>query len=330
MKVAMILSFSLYFSLICLRFVFSSVALLRSAIGLTYAFQVAFLKREEPLGLHSQAIEHILTTRRELNISSYAAFSLYRMAHHRLQSRQLIAGSGPLPVQLESIEFLNLSDASIDLGAVLLGVQDVLRLAQKLHNIDKSDSANVEEHALALLPRIKSALVDLESWFNRAPASWHPRYLQTSEHEGVRQLLESASLPLIPQVRLYHDPWVAYQMNFYFQSQLVLHSALLETLVGIVQTTSRIDRKEAMRQELETQEQNVAAPSDALVQSLPMLIASSVNPVPDIDACQKKKIGQCFAQAACWTLQQVQHVPLDDKEFANRVVTWLQQQSSLD
>lgn len=287
------------------------------------------MNREDPLGLHIRVIEHILTARMERNISSYEPFSLYRLAHHRLQSRQLMKGQDLLPVQRECIKFLNLADPAIDLGAILLRAQEMLSFSQRQSNVGNVDPRHAEEHALTVIQQIKISLTELEAWLDRIPSSWRPQHLQISEHDDIRLLLDRASLPLISRVRRYYDPWVAYQNNFYLLGQLVLRSALLDTLAGIMQTTFDIDRSVELQHEFVSQELGMAEHSEAIIESIPLLIASSVEQALHLDVFQKKKIGQCFAQAACWTLQQIQHVPPDHRAFADQALAWLHQQTSL-
>jgi hypothetical protein len=252
------------------------------------------------------------------------------MAHHRLQVRQLLRGLDPLPVQLECIDTLDTSDLALGLGAILLRVQQVLRFSKELLAADMSDtSTNMQEKAAGLIREMNSALAKLESGYVGVPPSWQPRYLQAVHHPEIQHILHTASLPAISQVRLYHDSWIAYQMNFYNQGSITLRSAFVDTMAWTASNASDADHLERLSQDAQTQHTMIVRSADALVESIPILIGPTEFRTSEVEFCHGKKISQCFAKTACWTLQQCTHITPEHKSFADRAISWMQRSHGL-
>lgn len=112
-------------------------------------------------------------------------------------------------------------------------------------------------------------------------------------------------------------------MNFFYQGQIALRSALIDTLACITSSQTDESRMDALKREIESRKSTIARLSDSVVESIPMLICSTELHISGVELCAGKKIGQVFARAACWLLQQGERVPPRHKDFADKAILWL-------
>lgn len=263
-------------------------------------------------------------------MSSSSGFQLYRMAHHRLQTRQLVLGLEPLPVQLDCARILNTNDSSVGLGLILLKEQPLLHLIHESLTADVSDPARVEEQASSFFQRVAIILDELEKWSSQIPSSWAPQYLRVAENQEIQQFLQEASLPAIGQICVYNDPWIAYQMNFFHHGQLALRSSFIDLMTWTFRNNPTSTLVESPSLEIETQKAAITRFAGAMIESIPVLMGCKNVHTSEFDFYHSKKIGRCFAQGACWALLSVQHLPPEYRQFADNAVSWMQKLESRD
>ncbi|KIL86457.1 hypothetical protein FAVG1_10286 [Fusarium avenaceum] len=275
-------------------------------------FEVVFMVREEPLKLHCNAIEHLLTSKgtEQMKISSNSA--IYRMANHRLQVRQLGFGLTPLPMQLASINMLDPSIPSQCLVGIQLRAQQTIALSR---NLLSGDSMNKPtwEHLLSLLSRIYHHLNELEEWNFNLPTSWKPKQIELAEHEYVLRDFTANSLPFTPYVWIYEDPWLAHQMAFFYQGQIVLRTAVLDILVAMKHYGNTYLGSNLIQHEIATQEMVIIGQGDILMESITPLLALIESDDAGAIHLAGNKISRCYARAICWTLQQGTRLPAEQK-----------------
>ncbi|KAH6950825.1 hypothetical protein DER45DRAFT_619349 [Fusarium avenaceum] len=291
-------------------------------------FEVVFMVREEPLKLHCNAIEHMLTSKGSGQIGFSISSAVHRMANHRLQVRQLGLGLGPLPVQLACIDTLDPSRPSQCLVGVQLRAQQTIALSRNLFSED-SLSIPTWDHLSSLLSRIYHNLDELEAWNINLPELWKPKRIELAEHEHVLRDLISNSLPFTPHVWIYEDPWLAHQMAFFYQGQIVLRTALLD----IVDVMKHYDNTylgcSPVKHEIAIQETTILSQGDILMESITPLLA--LIELDDAGAIHLagNKISRCYARAICWTLQQGTRLPAKHKDFARQAEDWMRSVSDI-
>jgi hypothetical protein len=284
--------------------------------------------REEPLKLHCNAIEHLLTSRGTEQIEISSSSAIYRMANHRLQVRQLGLGLNPLPVQLASIDMLDPSMPSQCLVGIQLRAQQTIALSRNLLFRDLLNRPTWDQLS-SLLSRIYHHLGELEEWNINLPVLWKPKRIELAEHEHIFQDLIANSVPFTPHVWIYEDPWLAHQMAFFYQGQIVLRTALLDILDVMKYYGNTYQASALVQREIATQETTLLGPGDTLMKSITPLLASIEPDDAGAIHLTGNKISRCYARAICWTLQQGTRLPPEHKDFARRAEDWMRSISNI-
>jgi hypothetical protein len=284
--------------------------------------------REEPLKLHCNAIEYLLTSKgtEQMGLSSTSA--IYRMANHRLQVRQLGLGLNPLPVQLASIDILDPSIPSQCLVGIQLRAQQTITLSRNLLS-EGSFSRTTWDQLSSLLSRIYHHLDELEKWNINLPVFWKPKRIDLAEHEHVVHNLIANSLPFTPHVWIYEDPWLAHQMAFFYQGHIVLRTALLDILDAMKHYGNTYLDSAPVKHEIARQEMLILGQGDILMESITPLLASMESDNARAIHLAGNKISRCYARAICWTLQQGRRLPVEHKDFARRAEDWMRSISDI-
>ncbi|KAG9496451.1 hypothetical protein J7337_013039 [Fusarium musae] len=278
-------------------------------------FEVVFMVREEPLRLHNNAIEYLLSVRGIEQIQSNVGLALYRMANHRLQVRQLGLGLGPLPVQLACIDMLDLSTPRYSLNKMQLGAQQTLAMTRNVSSFHWEDLS-------LLIIKIQVQLEEYEQWKASLPQLWVPKRIRLAEHRDVLQALIAGSLPLTDHVFVYKESFIAHQMSFFYHGELALRSALIDALFAM--KNMFLDQPD-FEQEIEVQKTAISRVADILVESSTPLLASI-----HFDDCgsfrlTQERITLCYARGICWALQQEKRVSAEHKSFTYRLENWIRQ-----
>lgn len=284
--------------------------------------------REEPLKLHCNAIEHLLTSKVTEQIGVSSSSAIYRMANHRLQVRQLGLGLDPLPMQLACIDMLDPSMPSQCLVGIQLRVQQTISQCRNLLSEDFFSNPMWDQLSL-LLSRIYHHLDELEEWNNNLPVLWKPKRIEIAEHEHVLQHLTANSLPFTPYVWIYEDPWLAHQMAFFYQGQIVLRTALLDILDAMKRYGNTYLGSTPVQHEIATQETTILSQGDILMESITPLLALIESDDAGAIHLAGNKISRCYARAICWTLQQGARLPAEHKDFARQAEDWMRSVSDI-
>jgi hypothetical protein len=284
--------------------------------------------REEPLKLHCNAIEHLLTSKGTEQIVISSSSAIYRMANHRLQVRQLGLGIDPLPVQLACMDMLDPSIPSQCLVGIQLRAQQTIALSRNLLSQDSFSRATCD-HLAVLLSRIYHHLVELEEWNIKLPVLWKPKRIDLAKQEHVLQDLVANYLPFTPHVWIYEDPWVAHQMAFFYQGQIVLRTALLDTLTAMKHYGNTYLDSSQVQHEIAIQEMTILGQGDILMESITPLLALIESDDAGVLRLTGNKISRCYARAICWTLQQGRRLPPKHKDFARRAEDWMRSVSDI-
>src|ERR1700761_1347766 len=91
-----------------------------------------YLARTEPLGPHSEAVKHILRARGDGQLFDSSKFALWRLAHHRLQARQILLREQPEPEQIAWMNKLNLDRPDFHICGDILHMNILSAAARRL------------------------------------------------------------------------------------------------------------------------------------------------------------------------------------------------------
>ncbi|KAH7175701.1 hypothetical protein EDB81DRAFT_874533 [Dactylonectria macrodidyma] len=186
-------------------------------------FETLFVPEASSLGSHAQGMAHILRLRGHEQFHDPRGWSLFRLAHHRLQKQQLAKQTAPLP---ESETWLNALNDEIPTVSLEKNALEISTMCQKANEILQSLSAETLdfEQFLDLFPQM--IRLDQQAILQRCKPEWHFRTLQKSDIIGDQEVI--SRFP--EKIELHRDVWMAYEWNYHRTARIILHQKLLDCL----------------------------------------------------------------------------------------------------
>lgn len=147
-------------------------------------------------------------------------FSLWRLAHHRLQARQLLKNDPPLEESDMWLGMLDQSRPDLHIAAIVHRIISVTSRAKELTFEDFPDPNELEK-SLASLEELDQECVQ---WAKTLDPLWLPTVKRLSD----TQLEESVTSMILSQdVHIYHDMWAARTWNYHRACTIKLHETLV-------------------------------------------------------------------------------------------------------
>ncbi|CZR51355.1 related to negative acting factor [Phialocephala subalpina] len=169
-------------------------------------FECMYLHVPISEGQHSQGMAQILRLRGPDQIYSARGWSMFRLAHHRLQKEQLALGQAPIAESQAWMDSLNEE------------IPDV-RLEKHAFEISK-----ISERARRLLKEIETApdqtLIKEMLKLDRVSTTWR---------NGPEWAFKTVPTPT-GFIQLHRDVWIAYEWNYHRTARIILHKQLLDCL----------------------------------------------------------------------------------------------------
>lgn len=280
-----------------------------------------YLHREEPLGPHHILIANLLKLRGPQQFWSSHGISLWRIAHHRLQIRQLILNQDPLPESSQWIEYLDLSDPSFHIASDNLQVQ---RICCRYRQIEEAQSYS-QQDINDLSKSFKTLCESMEAWRSNVASEWQARSNPVG-HES-QELSSTWNLPPAWRPRLYHDVWVAYEWCFHDIGQMILREKFIDLmyLVGSASTCGENTRTE-IAQHIDAIDEVSRRLLETLAGTLDITRQQEMR-VPGI--MNSKRLGLFFSLSACWVLQRAKYVTLEKKIISQNMLAWIRSRSPM-
>lgn len=182
--------------------------------------QLVHAERYEPLGSHYDGVVYLLRIRGTQQLYTRQGMSLWRVAHHRLQCRQLLKGEMPLE---ESLIWLNMLHSS----------RPDLRIATIVHHIN-AEAANARQLTLLQKPPlywVHKAILSLEGleaacqdWTRCLDFMWLPKH----DVPGPELPESILHLPLPAMMLTYHDIWAARTWNYQRACSIKIQEMLIK------------------------------------------------------------------------------------------------------
>jgi hypothetical protein len=174
-----------------------------------------YLARTEPLGPHDEAIRHILRTRGDEQLYNSSHFSLWRIANHRLQARQMLLREQPDPEQIAWVSKLNINRPDLHICADVLHMNMFSEAAKRLtqaHEDIATMRTERSEQARHLVHEIRDLISTIESWTSAMTGVWIPKIDDPQNIAQPQDVDEPANLPIphfpCPQTLSYSDLWL--------------------------------------------------------------------------------------------------------------------------
>ena len=305
-----------------------------AAILLLDNFESVYLARVKPLGPHRDAIKHILYTDRE-EYPTESQFSLWCVAHQRLQVRQLLARDPPDPEQVTWVDRLNTRRPDLHIAADMLHMNT---MSAELKNFIRAaqETLEVPEYTILQAQQLASSTQDLittvETWSRAVAEQWKPKQLDADQE--VLSPIRRSSLPIphfpCPKLLNYHDLWLAYMWNLHAAAQIVLRESLIELIDYIEAHSEQAPDLEGMTQIHQDQAFAVEQLSSAIVRSLPQLTGFKHRHESNYTPHRGKMTGRLFALCSLRVVQQANWTSEVHKKTADEIVEWMRMRHGLD
>ncbi|KAI0132450.1 hypothetical protein BJ170DRAFT_613966 [Xylariales sp. AK1849] len=186
-------------------------------------FETLFIPDSARAGAHAQGMAQILRLRGSDQVYNPRGWSLFRLAHHRVQKQQLAFDMPTLPESQEWLDQLNDNVPFVRLEKDAFQIKKTCETAQKLLGIISNQTQPV-----ATIVEIVQEMMILDEatsgW--RQTSDWSFATLQVS----AIPLLESSARPLTETVELHADVWNAYEWNYHRTARIILRQKLLKCL----------------------------------------------------------------------------------------------------
>ncbi|KAF2102463.1 hypothetical protein NA57DRAFT_63397 [Rhizodiscina lignyota] len=304
-----------------------------SAILLIDNFELMYLMRTDPVGPHSEAIKHILHSRGDGQLYDSAQFSLWRLAHHRLLSRQVLLREQPDPEQIAWVSKLNVDRPDLHICADVLHMNILSAAAKKLtQTIDDTEPirGGKLEQAKQMTQEMLNLIETIESWTLEMTGVWKPKIEDTQSIAKPQDVGESPNFPIphfpCPRFLRYQDIWLAYMWNFYAASQIVLRESLTDVVTYAATLLNQEEPDENGMSVIQKQRGRVDMLSAAIIRSFPMLLGFThrhERPGGPRVLQQGKMAGRLFSLFSMWVVQKAQFTSSQHKQTASEVISWI-------
>ncbi|KAK6383421.1 hypothetical protein LTS17_002713 [Exophiala oligosperma] len=299
-------------------------------------FESMYLGRTEPLGPHSNAVRLILRERGYPQFLDRSSFCLWRMAHGRIQARQILLREEPDPEQIEwlnrldhGITYLRISSNIHQINTIAAAVTKLIQSEQGI----KSTVTKRREEAHKLIHSSQNLLASIEQWIADVGEKWRPKVVagNCALQESDQDSPSHPSLPdfLCPRMLNYSDIWLAYTWNFHAASQIVLRESLVDT----VQFKNDLEMRESSTEDEElirAQHQGVQRLSSSIIRSFPQLLGFVHGDVQPPHALpQGKMAGRYFSLFSLSIVQRARFTSAEHKQTATEVLNWIKSSHQL-
>lgn len=169
-------------------------------------FECIYLHVPISEGQHSQGMAQILRLRGPDQIYSARGWSMFRLAHHRLQKEQLALGQAPIVESQAWMDSLNESLPEVRLDKHAFEITKICQRArQLLKEIETAPDQTLIEEILEL---------------DRVSTTWR---------NGPEWTFKTVPTPT-GFIQLHRDVWIAYEWNYHRTARIILHKQLLNCL----------------------------------------------------------------------------------------------------
>ena len=289
-----------------------------------------YLGRTEPLGAHSDAVRHVLQARGDDQFFDRSRFSLWRVAHQRLQARQILLREEPYPEQNAWLGKLDISFTPLHISADVQQMNALAAAAKKLtHDSELTNVSLVEkiERAKHLVRAMQDLITSIMSWTAAMTKAWSPEVIDPNNVLPPWEMDVSSMFPIpsftCPQVLSYHDVWLSYMWNFHAASQIVLRESFVDVINFIAAMQARQPNEEEV--DLIQHEQDaVNGLSATIIRSFPQLLGfihkdtRAPNSLP-----QGTMAGRFFSLFSMNVVQRSRFAPPEHKKTAAEVMAWI-------
>ncbi|OTA95462.1 hypothetical protein M434DRAFT_28786 [Hypoxylon sp. CO27-5] len=186
-------------------------------------FETFFVEDSTMRGAHAQGMAQILRLRGSDQIYSPRGWSLFRLAHHRIQKQQLAFNLKPLDESEHWISQLSDDMPSARLEKDALRISQTCERARNLQEAIANGNSSVHE-VLEMVHELIKLDQEVVSW--RRKPEWFFKTLNVSDLPEF----DPAVRPLTNTVQLHPDLWLSYEWNYHRTARSIGYQQLLNCL----------------------------------------------------------------------------------------------------
>ncbi|RDW92349.1 hypothetical protein BP5796_01743 [Coleophoma crateriformis] len=189
----------------------------------TYYFQSIFTPSPLSRTTHSEGLKLLLRLRGPSQIYSERGWSLFRLAHHRIQRTQLSFKHPAMPEQSAWLNSLNDGLPGIRGEKENLEISKICQRARELQKRLRKSSTGQDSEVLQLVKEMHALDQTASTW--RVGSQWAFRIL-TNPYQP-----SSTTFP--EHIHIYPDLWIAYEWNYHRTARIIMHEHLLKCLASL-------------------------------------------------------------------------------------------------
>ncbi|KAI1453382.1 hypothetical protein F4805DRAFT_376604 [Annulohypoxylon moriforme] len=193
-------------------------------------FETFFIEEPAMRGAHAQGMAQILRLRGSDQIYSARGWSLFRLAHHRIQKQQLAFNLNPLNDSKSWFDQLDDNVPSVHLEKDAFRISQTCERGRKLQETLASGNTSISE-VLELVHELVKLDQEVVSW--RETPEWAFKTLNLSDLPAFDLSVQ----PLTSTVQLHADLWMAYEWNYHRTARIIGHQQLLNCLETALKTS---------------------------------------------------------------------------------------------
>ncbi len=186
-------------------------------------FETLYLQDPVSAGSHAEGMAQILRLRGPDQIYSARGWSLFSLAHHRLQKQQLISRKETLSKSESWLDSLNEELPYVRLEKDAFAINNTCERARNLLQSIK-DTALPADQILDMVMEI----LDLD----QVAKAWRqgPDWAYKTVHRSQLSHDELFTFTFPELIQLHHDVWIAYEWNYHRTARIILHKHLCDCL----------------------------------------------------------------------------------------------------
>lgn len=300
--------------------------------------QTVYLASEIPLGHHGEAIKYLLRLRGNEQLFSRSNFSLWSLANHRLQARQILRHEEPDAVQIELLDLLDTGRPDIRICADTMKMTALCAAANRMIERPQPAPASLAKHAHSLsqiADQMQALITDIEDWTSRMSQAWQPKLVDARMMtRRPREYQYSHDHPLAhlycAKLIAYPDVWLAFLSGFHAACQIVLR----ETFIAVLELQVKVRGNESPRTHVDAIERErgcVESLAAKIIGAFPALMGFT-NGAGDEGDClpQGLMAGRCLALFALEVIHRAKYPRFEHKDSAAAVIRWMSASYVLD
>ncbi|KAI3318685.1 hypothetical protein HD806DRAFT_540032 [Xylariaceae sp. AK1471] len=179
-------------------------------------------------GMHAQGMAQILRLRSyDEQVYNPRGWSLFRLAHHRIQKQQLMVQSQLIPLQ-KSKEWINQLNDDLPFVHLEKNALEITEICRRARNLRQSLEAG--DSSVAHMLKIVNELLELDCQV----VSWRqsPKWAYTIIKVAELPPFDPSVKPLTDTIELHSDLWMIYEWNYHRTARIVAHEHLLKCITA--------------------------------------------------------------------------------------------------